>query len=223
MSATNPKSAEAVLRLEAIRSRMAHVAGARSDAVLVAVSKTFGAAEIEPLIAAGQRVFGENRVQEAQAKWPALMMQTDGIELHLIGPLQTNKLKAALALFQVIHTLDRRGLAEALMRERDKGAVLPRLFIQVNVGRESQKAGIDPDEADAFIRRCIDELKLPVIGLMCIPPAGETPLTYFKLLAAIARRNGLTGLSMGMSADFEEALQAGATHIRVGSALFGAR
>ena len=220
MSVEIPKSGESASeRLAAIRARMA----AHKEAVLVAVSKTFGATDIQPLIDAGQRVFGENRVQEAQGKWPELQARTDGIELHLIGPLQSNKLKAALSLFQVIHTLDRTSLAEALVQERDKGVVLPRLFIQVNVGREGQKAGVDPDEADAFIRRCIDELTLPVIGLMCIPPAGEAPQPYFQTLAKIAERNGLAKLSMGMSADFEEALAAGATHIRVGSALFGAR
>jgi len=220
MSATNPKSGDsAKARLEAIRARMAM----HGDGVLVAVSKTFGAADIEPLIVAGQRVFGENRVQEALAKWPALKEKTEGIKLHLIGPLQTNKLKAALMLFDVFHTLDRMSLAQALAAERDKGAALPELFIQVNVGREAQKAGVDPDEADAFITICRDDLKLPVIGLMCIPPAGEDPRPYFKLLCVIAERQGLTKLSMGMSADFEAALDEGATHVRVGSALFGAR
>ncbi|MGV8997642.1 MAG: YggS family pyridoxal phosphate-dependent enzyme [Parvibaculaceae bacterium] len=226
MSSEKPKfkaADEAAMRLASIRERMAKVAGARADAELVAVSKTFEAADIQPLIDAGQRVFGENRVQEAQGKWPALMNKTAGITLHLIGPLQTNKLKAALELFDVFHTLDRTSLAKALVNERDKGAVLPALFIQVNVGREPQKAGIDPDEADGFIRWCLDDLKLPVIGLMCIPPAGVAPQPFFKMLGEIARRNGLTKLSMGMSADFEAALEAGATHIRVGSALFGAR
>lgn len=219
MSATNPKSGDAATRLKAIHARME----AHGQATLVAVSKTFGAEDIEPLIAAGQRVFGENRVQEAQGKWPALVEATGDIELHLIGPLQTNKLKAALALFQVIHTLDRKSLAEAMARERDKGATLPRLFVQVNIGREPQKAGVDPDEAEAFIAYARDELKLPVIGLMCIPPVGENPTPFFNALAVMAKRHGLANLSMGMSADFEAALEAGATHIRVGSALFGAR
>ncbi|MDO8290804.1 MAG: YggS family pyridoxal phosphate-dependent enzyme [Parvibaculum sp.] len=223
MSAENPKStSDAALRLAAIRARMDVASGGR-DAVLVAVSKTFGAADIVPLIDAGQRIFGENRVQEAQGKWPALKAQTPDIELHLIGPLQTNKLKAALALFDVIHTLDRESLAKALVAEREKGAVLPALFIQVNLGREAQKAGIEPEAADAFISHCRDDLSLPVIGLMCIPPADDNPVPYFQALSAMAARQGLTKLSMGMSADFEAALRAGATHVRIGSALFGTR
>lgn len=223
MSAENPKSgSEAATRLAAIRARMDVAAGGRA-VTLVAVSKTFGAEDIAPLIAAGQRVFGENRVQEAQAKWPVLKAATPDIALHLIGPLQSNKLKAALALFDVIHTLDRESLAKALVAERARGAVLPQLFIQVNVGREAQKAGIAPDEADAFISHCRDALTLPVIGLMCIPPAEDNPLPYFQALSAMAARHGLANLSMGMSADFEAALQAGATHVRIGSALFGAR
>jgi hypothetical protein len=196
----------------------------RVDApVLVAVSKTFAVGGIAPLIVAGQRIFGENRVQEAAQKWPALKAETPGIELHLIGPLQTNKLKQALSLFDVIHTLDRPRLAEALAKERDGGKSLPRLFIQVNTGVEPQKAGVLPDDADRFIAECRDALSLKIEGLMCIPPADEEPSPHFMGLAEIAKRNGLSKLSMGMSGDFETAIACGATHVRVGSALFGAR
>src|SRR5690606_26157372 len=187
------------------------------------VSKTFDAEAILPLIEAGQRVFGENRVQEAARKWPELRARREGIELHLIGPLQTNKLREALGLFDVIHTLDRERLAQALAGERERGARLPRLFIQVNTGEEPQKAGISPREADAFIARCRDVHGLAIEGLMCIPPVDEEPALHFALLEKIARRNGLSGLSMGMSADFETAIALGATHVRVGSALFGSR
>lgn len=214
-------------RLAAIQARIAAAARAAGrapgDVTLVAVSKTFDADAIAPLIAAGQRVFGENRVQEAAAKWPALKSAAPGLELHLIGPLQTNKLKEALALFDVFHTLDRERLAEALVGERDKGAVLPRLFVQVNTGEEPQKAGILPGEVDDFIARCRDVHRLDIEGLMCIPPVDEEPALHFALLDKLARRNGLRQLSMGMSADFETAIAFGATHVRVGSALFGSR
>lgn len=190
---------------------------------LVAVSKTKSAGEIEPALKAGQRVFGENRVQEAEAKWPALKAAFPDVELHLIGPLQTNKVREAVELFDVIETLDREKLAHALAAERAKRGHCPRLFVQVNTGEEAQKAGVALAEADAFIRLCRDELRLPVEGLMCIPPADEPPSPHFALLAKIARRNGLGVLSMGMSADFEAAIQVGATHVRVGSAIFGAR
>lgn len=227
MSGPNPKDAESAAdRLAAIRKRIEAAAGAvgRKDVPkLIAVTKTFDADSVAPLIAAGQRLFGENRVQEAVQKWPALKAKTPGIELHLIGPLQTNKLKQALSLFDVFHTLDRKRLADALVRERDAGAKMPRLFVQVNVGAEPQKAGVLPDEADAFIVTCRDELGLPVEGLMCIPPADENSEVYFKLLAAMAARHKLRHLSMGMSADFEVAVRCGATHVRVGSALFGKR
>lgn len=199
-------------------------AGRAEGAVtLVAVSKTFDAEEIRPALEAGQRVFGENRVQEAHKKWPKLREDYSGIELHLIGPLQTNKVGEALALFDVIETLDREKLARAFAKEREKGADLPRLFIQVNTGEEEQKAGILPDEADGFIKLCRDELHLPVDGLMCIPPVDEEPALHFALLRKIAERNGLSALSMGMSADYGTGIELGATHVRVGSAIFGAR
>ncbi len=190
---------------------------------LIAVSKTFGADDVVPVLEAGQRIFGENRVQEAMAKWPDLRARFPGVELHLIGPLQTNKVKDALAHFDVIQTLDRDRLADALVREREAGASLPRLFIQVNIGEEPQKAGVLPGDAAVFIRRCRDELGLGVEGLMCIPPADKNPALYFTRLGEIAQANGLARLSMGMSGDFETAVACGATHVRVGSALFGHR
>ena len=217
----------AATRLDAINARIAEAtqnAGrAFEDVTLVAVSKTFDETAILPLIAEGQRVFGENRVQEAARKWPALREQYSDIELHLIGPLQTNKVEDALALFDVIHTLDRDRLALALVRAREKGAVLPRLLVQVNTGEEPQKAGLLPGEVDAFLARCRDEWRLEIEGLMCIPPADEEPALHFALLEKLARRNGLRGLSMGMSGDFEKAIALGATYVRVGSALFGMR
>ena len=192
-------------------------------AALVAVSKTQTADTIRPVLAAGHRVFGENRVQEALEKWPSLRTAYRDVELHLIGPLQTNKVGDALSLFDVIETLDREKLAHAFVKAREKGASLPRLLVQVNTGAEPQKAGVLPDEVDAFIALCRDELALPVEGLMCIPPVEEEPALHFALLEKLARRNGLAVLSMGMSADFETALEFGATYVRVGSAIFGAR
>jgi PLP dependent protein len=190
---------------------------------LVAVSKTKDAEAIRPLITAGQRVFGENRVQEAESKWPALKAETSGLELHLIGPLQTNKVKEAVALFDVIETLDREKLAQALAVEITRSGKAPRLYVQVNTGAEEQKAGVLPQEADAFIEACRKTHGLKIEGLMCIPPADEPPSAHFALLVKIARRNGIEKLSMGMSADFEEAIQLGATSVRVGSAIFGER
>jgi PLP dependent protein len=190
---------------------------------LVAVSKTFPAEAIEPVIAAGQRVFGENRVQEAKAKWPALRAAHDGIELHLIGPLQSNKAKEAVALFDAIHAVDRPSLAEALAKEVGKQGRHPTLFVEVNTGEEPQKAGVLPGEADAFIKACRDTYGLTIAGLMCIPPLEEAPGPHFALTAKIAARNGLKLLSMGMSADFSSAIAFGATHIRVGTAIFGGR
>ena len=190
---------------------------------LVAISKMFGADAIAPVIAAGQRVFGENRVQEAKAKWPALVSACPGIALHLIGPLQSNKAKEAVALFDAIHSVDRPSICEALAKEINSQNRRPELFIQVNTGEEPQKAGIAPGEADAFIASCRDKHGLVISGLMCIPPVNEAPAPHFALTAKIAARNGLKNLSMGMSADFAVAIQLGATHVRVGSAIFGHR
>lgn len=220
----NPSIAAA---LDAVRARiMAACAACGRDptsVTLVAVSKTHPAQDVAAALAHGQRVFGENRVQEAQAKYPGLKAAEPGLALHLIGPLQTNKLRDALGLFDVIETLDRPRLAEALARERDRHGVLPVLFIQVNTGEETQKAGILPDAADAFIEDCRGRLGLPVRGLMCIPPAADEPSLHFALLREMARRHELPCLSMGMSADFELAIRFGATHVRVGTAIFGAR
>ena len=190
---------------------------------LVAISKTFGAAAIAPVIAAGQRVFGENRVQEARAKWPALKERHPDIELHLVGPLQSNKTKDAVALFDAIHSVDRPSLAEALAKEFARQTRRPTLFVEINTGAEPQKAGVLPEDTDAFLRTCRESYGLDIAGLMCIPPADEPPAPHFALTAKIARRNGLKLLSMGMSADFPLAIAFGATHVRVGTAIFGAR
>ncbi|MHA7775647.1 YggS family pyridoxal phosphate-dependent enzyme [Roseibium sp. M-1] len=190
---------------------------------LIAVSKTFEIEDIRPVLAAGQRVFGENRVQEAMHKWPQLRSEFDGIELHLIGPLQSNKAKEAVATFDVIHTVDRPKIAAALKSEMEKqGRNLP-CFIQVNTGEEPQKAGIAPKDVDAFVRDCREVAGLNIVGLMCIPPVEEAPGEHFALLEKIAKRNGLKQLSMGMSADYSVAVGFGATHVRVGSAIFGVR
>lgn len=202
----------------------AQKAGRPPDEVtLIAVSKTFDAPDIIPVIEAGQRVFGENRVQEAKGKWLPLKMRWPDVELHLIGPLQSNKAAEAVQLFDAIHTVDRPKIAEAIAREMQKQGKSLRLFVQVNTGREPQKAGIDPDEADAFIKTCRETLGLQIAGLMCIPPVDEDPAPHFTMLAEIAGRNGLHGLSMGMSGDYTEAIACGATHVRVGSAIFGVR
>lgn len=190
---------------------------------LIAVSKTFDGPEIVPVIEAGQRVFGENRVQEAKGKWPALKMAWPDVELHLIGPLQSNKTAEAVQLFDAIHTVDRPKIAGEIAKEMRKQGKPLKLFVQVNTGREPQKAGIDPAEADAFLRECRDAHGLEIAGLMCIPPAEEDPKPHFELLAEIARRNGLSQLSMGMSGDYPAAIACGATHVRVGSAIFGTR
>ena len=190
---------------------------------LVAVSKTFGAESIEPVIAEGQRAFGENRVQEARAKWPALIARHPGLELHMIGPLQSNKAKEAVALFDAVHSVDRPSLCEALAKEIARQGRRPRLFVEINTGAEEQKAGVLPQDADGLIARCRDAYGLAIDGLMCIPPADEAPAPHFALTAKIAKRNGLKLLSMGMSADFPVAIAMGATHVRVGSAIFGAR
>ena len=194
-----------------------------ASVTLVAISKTHGAAAIEPVIAAGQRVFGENRVQEAKAKWPALKAKYPDLALHLVGPLQSNKAKEAVALFDAIHSLDRASLAEALAKEIGKQGRKPRLFVEVNTGAEPQKAGVLPEETDAFIKTCRATYGLQIDGLMGIPPAEEAPAPHFALLAKIAKRNELPLLSMGMSADFALAIRFGATHVRVGTAIFGAR
>ena len=195
----------------------------RASVTLIVVSKTFDAAAISPVIAAGQRVFGENRVQEAKAKWPALISSTSGIALHLIGPLQSNKAREAVALFDAIHSVDRPSICEALAKEINSQKKQPELFVQLNTGEEPQKAGVAPGEADAFIASCRDKHGLTIAGLMCIPPVNEAPAPHFALTAKIAARNGLKNLSMGMSADFAIAIQFGATHVRVGSAIFGHR
>jgi hypothetical protein len=218
---------DSVARLHAVREEIARAARdfGRDPAsiTLVAVSKTFPAEAIEPVLAAGQRVFGENYVQEAAGKWPALRERYPGVELHMIGPLQSNKAREAVALFDAIHTLDRESLAVALAKEIARAGRAPRLLVQVNTGEEPQKGGVLPAEADAFVAACRERHGLAVEGLMCIPPADDPPSPHFALLAKIAKRNGLKLLSMGMSADFEAAIQLGATHVRVGSAIFGAR
>jgi pyridoxal phosphate enzyme (YggS family) len=195
----------------------------RASVTLIAVSKTFGADAIEPVIKAGQRVFGENRVQEAKAKWPGLMSAYPGIALHLIGPLQSNKTKEAMALFDAIHSVDRPSLCEALAKEFASQERRPQLFVQLNTGEEPQKAGVAPAEADSFIASCREKYGLPISGLMCIPPVNDAPAPHFALTAKIAARNGLKNLSMGMSADFVTAIALGATHVRIGSAIFGHR
>ncbi len=194
-----------------------------SEVTLIAVSKTFTADAIEPVIAEGQRVFGENRVQEAKAKWPQLLERHSGLELHLIGPLQSNKAKEAVSLFDAIHSVDRTSLCEALAKEIGKQKRQPTLFVEINTGAEAQKSGVLPENADAFLAACREQYKLKISGLMCIPPLDEASGPHFALTAKIARRNGLELLSMGMSADFTIAIALGATHVRVGSAIFGTR
>ncbi|MFG1480725.1 YggS family pyridoxal phosphate-dependent enzyme [Xanthobacter sp. V4C-4] len=193
------------------------------DVTLVAVSKTFPADAVRPVLAAGQRVFGENRVQEAQAKWPALREAFPDARLHLIGPLQSNKAREAVALFDAIHTVDRPKIAAAIAEEQARASKTLALFVQVNTGAEPQKAGVLPEAADAFIAQCRDTYGLTLAGLMCIPPVDAVPDPHFALLAQIAARNGVDGLSMGMSGDFPAAIRQGATHVRIGSALFGHR
>ena len=229
MTTTDPVSptANAAAGLAAVRAEIARAcrdAGRDPATVtLVAVSKTFPAEAIEPAIAAGQRVFGENRVQEAKAKWPPLMARHAGLELHLIGPLQSNKAKEAVALFDAIHSVDRPSLCEALGKEIAKQGRAPLLFAEINTGAEPQKAGVLPQDADAFLTACREKYGLTMSGLMCIPPLDEAPGPHFALTAKIAKRNGLPLLSMGMSADFATAIALGATHVRIGSAIFGGR
>jgi pyridoxal phosphate enzyme (YggS family) len=219
-------SDDASARIESVRERIARaaaLAGRESESVeLIAISKTHEADAIRPLIAAGQRVFGENRVREAAAKWPGLREETPGIELHLVGQLQSNKAEEAVALFDAIHSLDRPSLAEALAKAMDKAGKRPACFIQVNIGGEEQKGGCDVATLPNLLAQA-RALDLPVAGLMCVPPLELEAAPYFALLAKLARDSGLTGLSMGMSGDFETAVMIGATHVRVGTALFGAR
>jgi PLP dependent protein len=222
MESMNPGSG-----LSAVRAKIARAcrdAGRDSATVtLVAVAKTVGAEAIEPVIAAGQRVFGENRMQEAKAKWPPLIARHQGLELHLVGALQSNKARDAVALFDAIHSVDRASVAEALAKEIDRQGRDPLLFAEINTGGEPQKAGVKPQDADAFLAACRDRYSLKISGLMCVPPVDEAPAPHFALTAKIARRNGLELLSMGMSADFPIAIAFGATHVRVGTAIFGAR
>jgi pyridoxal phosphate enzyme (YggS family) len=227
MSAESHSAAEIPERLRQVKEEIvlaAEAAGRKPSTVeLVAVTKTMPAAAVEDAIQAGQRIFGENRVQEAQAKWPALKALHSNLELHLIGPLQTNKVREAVALFDVIETLDRPKLARALAEEMKRTGMRPRLFVQVNTGEEPQKAGIVPEETADFVALCCDTFGLAVDGLMCIPPFDEEPSMHFALLAKLAKEIGLDELSMGMSGDFEKAIAFGATYVRVGTAIFGTR
>lgn len=223
---TEPTSG-AVPRLREIEAKIQSAArevGRNPASVhLIAVTKTFGAEDILPVLAAGHRQFGENRVQEAESKWPALRERFHDLTLHLIGPLQSNKAREAVALFDVIHTIDRPKIAKAIAAEMAEQKKKLALFVQVNTGEEPQKAGVMPREAAAFVSLCRDELRLPVTGLMCIPPVDEEAAVHFAFLSKLAAELGLPNLSMGMSGDFETAVQFGATHVRVGSAIFGAR
>ena len=208
--------------VKAIHAEEARVGREVGSTKLIAVSKVQPPDRVDAALAAGQRIFGENRVQEAATRWPPFQARFDAIALHLIGPLQTNKARQAVEMFDVIHTLDRPKLATTLARLADERGTSPVLFVQVNTGAEPQKAGVLPDEADRFVAE-VRALGLPLVGLMCIPPAEDDPAPHFAMLAAMAARNGLSGLSMGMSGDFETAIALGATHVRVGSAIFGER
>ncbi|MDP7186021.1 MAG: YggS family pyridoxal phosphate-dependent enzyme [Paracoccaceae bacterium] len=214
------------MALQEIRDRISKAcdsSGRAAESVqLIAVSKLQPDSRVEAVLEEGHRVFGENRVQEAAGKWPAFRQRYDGVKLHLLGPLQSNKARQAFELFDVIHSVDRPKIAKAIARLADEMGHCPNLFVQVNTGEEPQKAGVMPDDLDGFVAEC-RALGLPVIGLMCIPPVDEEPSLHFALLAKMAKRNGLEGLSMGMSGDFEKAVAQGATHVRVGSAIFGAR
>ena len=218
---------DAVASLESVRAAIVRAARdvERDPAsiTLVAVSKTFPAEAIEPVLAAGQRVFGENYVQESVAKWPDLRARYPDVELHLVGPLQSNKAREAVALFDVIHSVDRLSLAAALAKEIDRSGRTPKLLIQVNTGAEPQKGGVLPDQLETLLSECRETHGLAIQGLMCIPPAEDPPSAHFALLARLAKAHNLPILSMGMSADFPAAIQLGATHVRVGTAIFGAR
>lgn len=224
---TTETQTDIAANIEAVQAKIAEAAtdaGRDPAAVsLIAVSKSHPGSAAAAALAAGHRVFGENRVQEAQEKWPPLKADYPDAVVHLIGPLQTNKTADAVALFDVIQTLDREKLARSLAKEIDRLGRAPDLFVQINTGEEPQKAGVLPLEADSFIKKCRDEMGLPVVGLMCIPPIDENPALHFALLADMAARNGLHRLSMGMSADFETAVRLGATEVRVGTAIFGTR
>lgn len=222
----SPSSNAFAENLAAVESRIAAAlkeAGRAGPVEIIAVSKMQGETMLREALRAGQRIFGENRVQEAKAKWPALKKECPDIVLHLIGPLQSNKAAEAVALFDVIQSVDRPKIAKALAEEMRRQNRRPRLFVQINTGAEPQKAGAAPEDAYAFIAQCRDEFGLEIEGLMCIPPADDAPAPHFALLAKIAQRNNLTGLSMGMSGDYDIGAQLGASHVRVGTALFGAR
>lgn len=227
ISDSGKEAADILARFRTVREDIdraaRHVPRDPAGVTLLCASKTQGVERIEPLLAAGHRLFGENRVQEAKTKWPELRARYPDVDLHLIGPLQTNKVRDALKLFDVIETLDREHLAEAIAAESAKLGKRPKLFVEVNTGAEPQKAGLLPAEADAFITRCRQVHGLDVVGLMCIPPADDQASPHFALLSEIAKRNGLSQLSMGMSADFGQAVQLGSTEVRVGTAIFGAR
>ncbi len=224
---TDDSHADVLDNWRQVQSAVAEAEAAAGRAVgsvrVVAVGKTHPAARIHPLLAAGHRLFGENRVQEAAAKWPALKAEFPGVELHLIGPLQTNKVREAVALFDVIETVDRPKLAAALAEEMARSGRRPACYVEVNTGLEPQKAGVVPSDADAFIEECRDRWCLPLRGLMCIPPAEADPVPHFRCLAELGRRHALPVLSMGMSADYPAAVAAGATHLRIGTAIFGRR
>ena len=211
-------------KVQASITKAAKTAGhAPGDVTLVAVGKSHTAERVRSALEAGHRVFGENRVQEAEEKWPPLKAEFPDTQLHLIGPLQSNKVRRAVRLFDVIETVDRPKLAHAITRESEASGWAPACFIQVNTGEEDQKTGVRPADTAAFVAECRDQLDLPIVGLMCIPPIDEEPSLHFALLAEIARRNGLASLSMGMSGNYELAVRFGATHVRVGTAIFGAR
>jgi PLP dependent protein len=222
MDATTPAERLAAVQAE-IATACREAGRDPASVTLVAIAKTFGAEAIEPVLAAGQRVFGENRVQEAKAKWPPLQARHPGLELHLVGPLQSNKAKEAVALFDAIHAVDRPSLCQALAKEIARQGRRPTLFVEINTGAEAQKAGVLPEETDAFIKACRETHGLEISGLMCIPPVDEAPAPHFALLAKIAKRNNLNLLSIGMSSDFALAVRFGATHVRVGTAIFGPR
>lgn len=220
-SVTTVDQYQSILRRVAIAAK--GVGRDPSSVTLIAVTKTFDQTDILPVLSAGHKSFGENRVQEAKSKWPSLRTQYGDVDLHLLGPLQSNKIKEAVELFDTIHTIDRPKIAEGIASELLKQGRKLNFFIQVNIGEEPQKSGVSPQDAPGFIKLCRDQLKLEILGLMCIPPLHRDPVPYFRCLERMAIENSLKGLSMGMSEDFESAISCGATHIRVGSAIFGAR